>query len=159
MSVPVLVIVFLVMLAGAAGTILPLLPGVPLVFLAALGYGIYDGFKVITPGFVALLGLLTLLALAMDWVGGVLVSRYTGASRAGQWGSVVGTVAGVLALGPWGLLLGPWVGGMVGELLAGASPGRAIRTGTASLLGTLGGGLAKFLLALTMVALFAWRVF
>ena len=46
-------IAVVVMLAGVVGTLIPALPGLPIVFLAMLGYAVVDGFRDITPGFLA----------------------------------------------------------------------------------------------------------
>jgi hypothetical protein len=42
-------------------------------------------------------------------------------------GSVIGTVAGLFFFAPYGLIIGPFVGALIGELLADASLGKALR--------------------------------
>ena len=68
-------------------------------------------------------------------------------------GALLGGLTGLLLLGPWGLLIGPVVGAMLGELWAGREGQEAVRAGCGSLLGVLGGVVFKFAAGVTMVGL------
>jgi uncharacterized protein YqgC (DUF456 family) len=72
-------------------------------------------------------------------------------------GALLGAVVG-LAFAPLGLLLGPLAGAILGELVSGRDPAGSVRTGIGTALGVLGGVVAHFAIALTMVALFVWWV-
>jgi uncharacterized protein len=157
-------IALLAMLVGLAGTILPALPGVGLIWLAALVYAIADGFTTLTPPAFAVLTILALLGIAADFVLSQAGSRFAGAS----WQAlIVGAILGVV-----GFLFGLFIGGI------GAVPGGIIGTLAGILLveyrrrndvkGALkagGGWLAgclvsrgvEFVLALVMIALFVWQ--
>jgi len=98
-----------VMLIGLAGTLVPAVPGLLIIWLAALGYGLAAGFE--TWGY-WLFGLITLLGIA----GGVVDNLFTAAGAkigGASWWSVA--AAGVLAL--VGLFVFPPFGGIVGGLL------------------------------------------
>lgn len=141
-------------LVGLAGTILPALPGVPIVFAGmwlAAWVGNYAQIGIWT---VALLGVLGGLAVLLDFVAGLLGARRVAASPAALWGAVIGTIVG-LFFGLAGLLLGPFLGAVAGELRSGASVTRSTHVGIATWIGLLFGTLAKLALSFTMLGIFA----
>lgn len=112
------------MLLGLIGAVVPGLPGVPLIFLAALVYAYLNDFVEVGGWIIALLGLFAALALAADYVATSYGARRFGASWAGTLGGaiggIVGTVAGLLFIGVgafFGLILGTIGGVFLGEYL------------------------------------------
>lgn len=140
-------------LVGLAGTILPALPGVPLVF-AGMWLAAWVGDYADIGGWtVVMLGVLAGLAMLLDFVAGLLGAKRVGASVKAMWGAVIGTVVG-LFFGLPGLLLGPFVGALVGELTSGGSVFRSTHVGIATWIGLLFGTLAKLALSFTMLGIF-----
>ena len=145
-------------LGGLVGTVLPILPGAPLVFfglwlLAWAG----DYQRVGAPTLIAA-AVLALLTVLIDFAASALGARRVGASRQAVSGALLGSVAGMF-LGIPGLLLGPFVGAMVGELMAQRSVERAASVGIATWIGLVLGSAAKLSLCLAMVLLFAFAWF
>ena len=150
-------IAVLLVLVGLAGTILPALPGLPLVFAGML-LGAWAGdFQHIGIPVIVVLGALTLLSLVVDFWATALGARRVGASGKAVAGAVIGTFAG-LFFGPVGLFAGPFVGALAGELLHGRDVGQATRVGFGTWLGIVFGTVLKLALAFTMLGLFvlAW---
>lgn len=147
------VLAALLILAGIAGAVLPALPGVPLVFAGMLLAAWADHFQHVGAITLTLLGVLSVLALLIDFVAGMLGAKRVGASSRALWGATIGTFAG-LFFGIPGLLLGPFVGAVIGELSAGSRVGAATRVGIGTWLGLLFGTLAKLALCFTMVGIF-----
>ncbi|GMU43566.1 MAG: hypothetical protein AMXMBFR25_15520 [Lysobacterales bacterium] len=145
------------MIAGIAGSVVPALPGLPLVFAGLFLAAWLGDFQQVGWLALGLLGGLMLLALAVDLVASLLGTRRFGASGLAVLGAAVGTVVG-LFFGLPGLLLGPFVGALGGELLAGRGFEQAARAGVGAWLGFLIGTLAKLALAFSMlgVYLLAW---
>lgn len=145
-------------LAGFAGIVLPALPGTLLVFAGIVLGAWIDGFTRV--GWIALvaIGILALLAWAMDYVAAMLGAKRAGASRQALVGAALGTVAGIF-LGLVGVLFMPLVGAAAGEYLARRQHGQAVRVGIATWLGLLAGMLAKFVLAFMMVGIFLVALF
>lgn len=141
-------------LVGLAGTILPALPGVPLVFAGMLLAAWADHFRHVGPAALVVLGALSLLALAIDFAAGLLGAKRVGASSKAIWGAMIGTLAG-LFFGLPGIVLGPFLGAVVGELLVGSHLQRAAHVGIGTWLGLLFGTLAKVALCFTMLGVFA----
>lgn len=141
-------------LIGIAGTVLPALPGLPLVFAGMLLAAWAGDFEQVGVLVVVLLGLLTALSVAVDFFATLLGAKRVGASRLALIGSVVGTVAG-LAFGVVGLLAGPFIGALAGELIHGRKLGIAAKVGMGTWLGILVGTVLKLGLAFAMLGLFA----
>jgi len=150
----------ILVLVGLAGTILPVLPGLPLVFLGMLIAAWAGGFAQVGVGTLVALGVLTLLSVAVDFWAAAVGARRVGASRLAIIGAVVGTLF-ALFLGPLGLFVGPFLGAVAGELIHGrrldqAGVGQATRVGFGTWLGIVFGIALKLMLALAMLGLFAW---
>ena len=140
-------------LAGLAGTVLPLLPGTLLVLLGiVLGAWIGD-FQAVGWGTIAVVTALALLAWVLDYVAGLLGARKVGASRQALIGAALGTLLGIFT-GLVGVLFMPLLGAAAGEYLAQRNQARAIKVGVATWIGMLVGMVAKVVLAFMMVGIF-----
>ena len=143
----------LLVLIGLAGTILPALPGVPLVFAGMWLAAWVADYSQIGIGTLVLLGVLAGLAVFLDFLAGVLGAQRIAASRAALWGAMIGTAVGLL-FGLPGLLLGPFVGALIGEISSGGTIRRSAHVGIATWIGLLFGTLAKIALSFTMLGIF-----
>ena len=121
---PLLWITLVVMLVGLAGSVLPGLPGVPMIFLSALVYAFVTDFEHVGALVMVLLGLFAAIALVTDFVATTYGARRFGASNwgtvGGAIGGIVGALVGVLFLGIGalvGLILGTIAGVFLGEYL------------------------------------------
>jgi uncharacterized protein len=148
----------ILVLVGIAGVILPALPGLPLVFAGMLLAAWAGGFQQIGWVTLVVLGLLTLLSLAVDFFATVVGAKRVGASKKALLGAVVGTVAG-LFFGIIGLFVGPFVGALLGELWHSREIGQATKVGLGTWLGILLGTVLKLGLAFAMLGLFAFAWF
>lgn len=153
------VLAALLVLIGLTGIVVPALPGVPLVFAGLWLAAWTDGFAHIGTATLVVLGVLTLLSIAVDFWSTVIGAKRVGASRPAMLGALLGTLLGLL-FAPVGLFVGPFAGAALGELwhlrradLGGL--GRATRVGTATLLGIVIGMALKLMLAFAMLGLFA----
>jgi uncharacterized protein YqgC (DUF456 family) len=149
----------LLVLIGFAGTFLPVLPGVPLVFAGMALAAYAGGFTKVGKATLIVLGLLTIFALLIDFLAASVGAKRVGASRAAIAGAAIGTVVGIF-MGPFGLLFGSFLGAVGGEMLATRDPERATRVGFAAWLGLLLGTLFKLALTFAMVGIFiaAWLI-
>lgn len=140
-------------IVGLAGTVLPMLPGVPIVFAGMWLAAWVGDYSLIGTGALVLLGVLTGLAVLLDFIAGVLGARRVAASGKALWGAAIGTVVGMF-FGLAGLLFGPFVGALVGEASAGRTFRRSTHVGVATWIGLLFGTLAKVALSFTMLGVF-----
>jgi len=146
-------LVFALVGVGIAGTVLPMLPGVPMIFIGLWLGAWIDGYQRVGVFTLVLLGVLVALSLVIDFAASALGAKRVGASPRAISGAVIGSVIG-LFFGLPGLLLGPFAGAVLGELSMQRSVGQATKVGIATWLGLLFGTLAKLALACTMVGVF-----
>ena len=140
-------------IVGIAGTILPALPGVPIVFAGMWLAASVADYTLIGTGSLVLLGILAGLAVLLDFVAGILGAKRVAASGRALWGAMLGTIVG-LFFGLPGLLLGPFFGALIGEVSAGGTIRRSTHVGVATWLGILFGTVAKIGLSFTMLGVF-----
>lgn len=148
----------LLVLVGLAGSVLPALPGVPLVFTGLFIAAWAGDFARVSWPTLLLLGLLTLLSFVIDFAATALGAKRVGATRLAIVGALLGTLAGVF-LGLAGLIIGPFLGAVVGELLSHGQVQQAARAGVATWMGLIFGTLAKLALVFTMLGVFAAAYF
>lgn len=148
------VILFAVfMLPGLLGVILPILPGIPLMFLLALVYGFTDSFQHLTSENVLTLFIIALVSVLVDYLSGVLGAKYGGASSKALGAGLIGMILGTIAFPPSGGIIGLFAGVMLIELRNGSRE-KALKAATGSLIGALAGVAVNVLLALAFIALF-----
>ena len=148
----------LLVLAGLAGTVIPAIPGVPLVFAGLWLAARIEHYEKVGALTLVALGVLAVLAMAIDFLASALGAKKVGASKQAIAGSMVGATVGI-GFGLPGLLLGPFVGAVIGELIARKNVEQAATVGIATWLGLLFGALAKLALSLTMLGVFAAAYF
>jgi len=148
------VLAAVLIVVGVVGTILPALPGVPLVFAGMFVAAWADGFQHVGLWTLVGLGVLTLIAVAVDFLAGLAGAKRVGASRLALIGAAVGTLVG-LFFGIAGLLLGPFLGALIGELFAGGTLQRAANVGVGAWIGFLVGTVLKLGVCFAMLGLFA----
>lgn len=158
MAILPLTIVLLLMLIGLAGSVLPGLPGAPLVWLATVLYGYIEGWIRIRWPFLLLGGLAVAVAGVLDYAAHQKAFPSWTASRAGRWGALVGGLLGLFTLGPLGLVIGPFTGALLVELLIQRRWRRALQACAVALLTPLGARRAALLISLLLVLGFVVKV-
>jgi uncharacterized protein YqgC (DUF456 family) len=147
------VVAGVLIIVGIAGTILPAMPGVPIVFAGMWLAAWVSDYALIGTWTVGLLGVLAGLAVLLDFVAGLLGARHVRATGAALWGAAAGTVIGMF-FGLPGLLFGPFIGALVGEASTGETIQRSTHVGIATWIGLLFGTIAKIALSFTMLGIF-----
>ena len=143
---------------GVIGTVAPFLPGTTIIFAAAFMHRIVLGpEKSVGWGAMGVLVLLTVVSYVFDFLSASFGAKYFGATKWGTFGAIIGAGIG-LFFGIMGLFVGPVVGAIVGEFIAGKRMIDAGRAGWGSLLGNVGGMIAKLVIALAMVLIFLGNV-
>jgi len=147
-----------VMALGLIGTVIPILPGTTIILAAAIVHRVALGPDR-SLGWSALIAmlLLTLLTYAIDAAAGYLGAKRFGATKWGLIGCAAGALAGIF-FGLLGLFVGPVIGAIAGELIGGKKVVKAGRAGWGTLLGSLGGLIAKLFIGLIMIVIFLMNV-
>lgn len=152
------IIAIVLMAIGLIGTVVPILPGTTIILGAAILHRLAVG-PAHSCGLTALIALvvLALFSYALDAAAGYLGAKRFGATKWGLAGGIVGGLAGIF-FGLPGIFLGPIAGAAAGELISGKELVKAGRAGWGTILGMLGGMIAKIFIGLGMVAIFVTNV-
>lgn len=159
MADTLLIVLAVVLVAvGLAGIVLPALPGPVLVFAGLFLAAWVDNFSHV--GFKSLLviGFLALFTFAVDFGATALGAKKFGAGKRAMIGATLGALVGLL-FGLPGLLLGPFVGAVVGEWSVRRNLSEAGRAGLGAWLGLLAGTAGKLAVALVMIGFFLIKRF
>jgi uncharacterized protein YqgC (DUF456 family) len=143
--------------AGVFASVMPALPGIPLVFGGIWLIAAADRYQHLGVGWLLGIAFVGAVGLGLDLLAGALGAKRAGASPRAVLGTLLGTVVG-LFFGLPGLLLGPFLGAVAGELSAGRSILRSTHVGISTWIGMIFGTIMKLVSSVTMVALLgaAW---
>lgn len=147
------IVAVLLIVVGVAGTVLPALPGIPLIFGGVVLAAWIDDFQRIGTWTLVVLAVLAAFGVAVDYVAAAISAQRVGASRQGIIGAAIGTLAGIFT-GLWGLVFMPLVGAAIGEFIAHKDALRAGKVGVATWFGLLIGTAVKIAVAFTMIGVF-----
>jgi len=146
-----------VMCVGLAGSVLPGIPSTPLVLLVAIGHRLWFGEAGASNLALLTLGLLMVASLVMDYLASMYGAKRLGATWRGVLGAVVGGVIGIFFALP-GIIVGPFVGALLFEMMGGREWKPAARAGFGAVIGLFIGAIGKLACCAAMMALFAFSV-
>ncbi|WP_422858820.1 DUF456 domain-containing protein [Flagellimonas sp. S174] len=158
MDIVLLVLGFVLMLIGILGSFLPVLPGPPLswvgLLLLYLTKAVPDDWWLLSITLV-----IALTVTVLDYVIPAAGTKKFGGSKAGMWGSIIGLLIAIFfpILGPFGIIIWPFVGALVGELSNKSDNKTALKAAFGSFIGFLTGTFLKFLIAVIYFGLFIWK--
>jgi uncharacterized protein YqgC (DUF456 family) len=147
----------LVMLVALIGNAVPGIPGTPLALIAAVAHRLYFGQTSVNNTVLVVLILLTVMALVFDFLGSALGAKKFGATWRGVTGAVVGGLIGLFFSLP-GIILGPFVGATLFEMLGDKEFKKAAKAGAGAVVGLVLGVIGKSAVCVIMMVLFAMNV-
>jgi len=153
MTIALWITAVLLILVGVVGALLPVLPGIPLIFGGILIAAWIGDFQQISALTVVVMAILAVFGIVIDYVAAAVSAKKAGASRQGVIGAAIGTIVGVFT-GLWGLLFMPLAGAAIGEFIAHKDMFRAGKIGAATWFGLLVATAVKLAVAFTMVGVF-----
>lgn len=144
----------LIMLIGILGVILPIIPGLALVWLGAFMYAFFTDFSVISWNMLIILGGMAGFGFLIDFWANILGVKKYGASKLGMLGAIIGGIVGIFMGGITGLIFGPFIGAFALEYLVTLSIKKSFKVSLGTFMGFLVGTFVKFILGIIMLGLF-----
>jgi uncharacterized protein YqgC (DUF456 family) len=141
MDIFLIILSGVLLIAGLLGAVLPVLPGPPLSYIGLLVLHFTDRYHFST-SFLLWWLVIVIIVQVLDYLIPIWGTKKFGGSKAGVWGSTIGLVVG-LFMGPAGIIIGPFAGAFVGELLASKGAKDALKAAFGSFVGFLLGTLSK----------------
>lgn len=153
MDTLLIILGILLLIVGLAGCILPMLPGPPLAYgaLILLQFTSKAPFEA---KFLIFWAAITIVVTLLDYWVPIYGTKKLGGTKQGVWGATIGLLAGLFFFPPLGLIIGPFAGAFIGELVAGQSSDRAMKSAIGSFLGFLAGTLMKLVVTVFMIYYF-----
>ncbi len=144
-------------IGGLVGTVFPALPGTVLILIGFVVYGLITGFDSLSTWFFVGQTVLVALSYLIEFLATAFGVKMFGGSKAAAWGAVLGSLL-VFVLGPIGIIVGPLLGAIVGELIMGEQIKQALHSGFGSFLGFMAGVIANLIISGLMIAWFVWGI-
>ena len=141
MDILIMVLAIILMVGGIVGCVLPILPGVPLAYAGLLLLH-FTGLAHFSTAQLIVWLIVVVVLQVVDYITPLLGSKYSGGTSFGNRGCVAGTLLGLFFM-PWGIILGPFLGAVAGEMMGGSDFPHAVRAGIGTLIGFLLGTLLK----------------
>jgi len=158
LSTLVLILALLLMVVGVVGTVLPVIPGTILIFLAALVYAVLEGFQAVGWPTLVILGLLTLVATTADLWATSVGAKVGGASGWSVLAGLLGGLVGLVVLSLPGAIFGAILGVLLVEIVRVGDWKQALKAGSGWAIGWVLSTVLQLGIALVMVAIFVWQV-
>ncbi len=143
------IIGLIVLIVGIIGCVLPVLPGQILSWGSLLILQLQKD-PPFTAKFLFVWALITAGVTLLDYFVPIWGTKKLGGSKSGMWGAMFGLIIGIFFFPPLGLIIGPFIGAVIGELVTGKDSNTAIRSGLGSFLGFLAGTMMKLVISFIM---------
>ncbi len=145
-------------LLGVAGAIIPILPGPPLSYIGIILLHLTTKYQ-FTSKFLIIWAVLTIGVYILDYFIPIWGTKKFGGSKRGVWGSIIGLIVGIFFFPPIGIIIGPFIGAVLGELSVGKNSKDALKSGLGSFIGFLTGTLLKLIVSGMMAWYFFVKIF
>ena len=123
-------------IVGLLGAVLPALPGAPLSYIGLLLLLPCEGAD-ISSAALWVTGIFLAVVSILDYIAPAWLTNLSGGGKQATRGSMAGLIAGLFFFPPIGLIVGPFVGAFIGELMEGSSKGKALKVALMSFVGFL----------------------
>ncbi|WP_319266757.1 DUF456 domain-containing protein [uncultured Draconibacterium sp.] len=144
MDILLIVLGSVFIISGILGCVLPIIPGPPLSYIGLLLLHFTERYQ-FSSKFLIIWAIITVVVYALDYLIPAWGTKKFGGSKRGVWGSIIGLVIGLFFFPPFGIIIGPFLGAVIGELTAGKDSGAALKSGFGSFMGFLAGTLLKLI--------------
>lgn len=153
------IVAIILFIVAFAGLVYPIIPSAFFLVGGFLLYGwiyTFDGMNIF---FWIIQALFVILLFGADTLSNLVGVKKFGGSKAGMWGSTIGLLFGPFVIPVAGILIGPFLGAVIAELIVSRSNVKqAFKTGVGSLVGFLTSVVTKGFVMVVMIAVFVFFV-
>ena len=153
MDIILIIVAALFMVLGLIGSFLPVLPGPLTSWIGLLIMHLTDAIPM-DNSFVIITLIIAVLIWILDYIIPAIGTKQFGGTKYGMIGTSIGLVVGLLSPIPGGIIIGPFVGALIGELLNKSDSGVALKAAFGSFIGFLTSTFIKFVVAVIYFGLF-----
>lgn len=147
----------ILMLVGVLGSFLPMLPGIPISWVGLLVLHLTSAVPVNYP-YLGITLLITIIIFALQYAIPALGTKYLGGSKQGMFGATIGLFAGIFIPIPFAILIAPFIGAYIGEILNKADSRTALKAASGSFVGLLASTFMEFVVTSIFLLLFIYKV-
>ncbi len=144
-------------LVGIVGSFLPILPG-PIASWCGLLILNFTSFVNFSFSFLIITFLIAFTVSIIDYIIPILGVQKLGGSKGGQIGATIGLLFGLFILGPLGLIFGPFLGALTGEVISNKNISNSILPAFGSLIGVLAGTVLKTIITVVFLIFFLYSI-
>lgn len=157
MDLILLALAAILMLVGILGSFLPMLPGIPVSWGGLLSLHLTSVIP-INYTYLGVTLLITIIIFALQYAIPALGTKYLGGSKQGMFGATIGLFAGIFIPIPFAILIAPFVGAYIGEILNKADSRTALKAASGSFIGLLASTFMEFVVTAIFFLLFVFKV-
>lgn len=154
-----IIIGFVFIVIGLIGCVVPGVPGPPFSFLALVLMSAAKRWEPFSLNFLIVMALLTIVVTVLDYVVPAAGAKKFGASKYGFWGAVIGMLIGIIFFPPLGIIIGAFLGAIVGEMVIGKPSYDALKAGWGVFVGIMFGMILKLIASGVMTFYFIKALF
>lgn len=153
-----LIIASILVILGIIGSIIPALPG-PVLGYVGLILLFFAKPGAISIWALVIFGIAMVLLTVIDYVAPILGAKFSGSSKKGLVGAIVGSILGIIFFPPLGIFIGALVGAFLGELFEGKDPEKALKAGIGTILGSVSVIILQTIFSLVLAIYFFVKFF
>lgn len=157
MDILFLILAAVLMILGVLGSFLPMLPGIPLSWAGLLLLHL-TSYLEMNYTFLGITFFIALIIFALQYAIPALGTKYLGGSKSGMIGASLGLVAGIFAPIPFAILIFPFAGAFIGEIINKADSRTALKAASGSFIGLLASSFMEFFVTLVYLVLFLYKM-
>ena len=139
----------ILVVVGIVGSLLPLLPGPPVAYVGLLIQQFREPAP-FTTQFLLIWAGIVVVSLILDYLIPIWGTKKFGGTKYGVWGCTIGFLL-AFWMGPLGIIIGPFLGAFVGEMIAGQDSRKSFKAALGSFVGFLMGSFLKLVICFFML--------
>jgi len=143
---------------GIVGSIIPAMPG-PLLSFIGLTFLYAAKPGVVSNSILIFFGAGMAILILIDYLAPIFGAKFSGASKKGLWGAIIGCFLGIIFFPPLGMFLGAFFGAFLGELLGGKNFWSSLKAGIGTLLGSMTVIILQVIYSLILAVYFLIKLF